>query len=72
MYPELLLYLATGSWLNLTIVRCSENEKSIIDPQKSDNAPYPNAEQELMKLLIKECNLHKKDHFLYQMYYIYS
>ena len=45
MYLELLLYLAIESCLNLTIVRWSTDEKSIIDPQKSNNAPNQNTEQ---------------------------
>ena len=43
MYPELFLYLAIGSCSNLTIVWWYEDEKSMIDPQKSNNAPYQNA-----------------------------
>ena len=43
----------------------------MIDMQKSDNAPYQNEEQECMKLLIKQYNLHKTNDFTYQMYYIY-
>ena len=39
--------------------------------QKSNNAPYQNAEQEWMKLLIKQYNLHETNDFPYQMYYIY-
>ena len=71
MYPELLLYLAIRSCYNLTIARCSANEKIIIDLQKSNTAPYQNAEQEWMKLLIKQYNLHETNSFSYQMYYIY-
>ena len=43
----------------------------MIDLQKSNNAPYQNAEQEWMKLLIKQYNLHETNDFPYQMYYIY-
>ena len=43
----------------------------MIDLQKSNNAPYQNAEQEWMKLLIKQYNLHEKNDFPYQIYYIY-
>ena len=39
MYPELLLYLATGSCLNYTIERGYTNEKSMIYLQKSNNSP---------------------------------
>ena len=56
----------------MTIARWSANEKSMIDLQKSNNAPYQNIEQEWMKLLIKQCNLHETNDFSYQMYYIYS
>ena len=72
MYTELLLYLVIGSCSNLTIARWSANEKSMIDPQKSNNAPYQNIEQECMKMLIKQYNIHEKNDFTYQMYYIYS
>ena len=71
MYPEILLYLAIGSCSNSTIARWYANEKSMIDMQKSNNAPYQNAEQERMKLLIKQYNLHKKNYFPYQIYFIY-
>ena len=71
MYPELLTYVAIVSCLNLTIARCSMNEKSMIDPQKSNNTPYQNAELEWMKLLIKRYNIHKTNDVPYQMYYIY-
>ena len=72
MYPELLLYLAIGGCSNLTITRWSVNGKSMIDLQKNISAPYQNMEQEWMKLLIKQYNLHKKNDPPYQMYYIYS
>ena len=42
MYPEILLYLAIGSCSNSTIARWSENKKSMIDMQKSNNSPYQN------------------------------
>ena len=71
MYPYLLLYLAICSCLNQTISRWSENEKSVIYLQKSNNATYQNTEQECMKLLIKKYNLHKTNDFTYQIYYIY-
>ena len=71
MYPELLLYLDIGSFSSLTIARWYANEKSMIDLQKSNNAPYQNSEQEWMKLLIKQYNLHETNDFPYQMYYIY-
>ena len=71
MYPELLLYLVIISCSNSTIVRWSVNEKSMIDLQKSNNYPYQNAEQEWIKLLIKQYNIHKKNYFPDQMYYIY-
>ena len=45
-------------------------KKSMIDLQKSNNASYKNAEQEYMKLIIKQYNLHKTNDFTYQMYYI--
>ena len=67
MYPELLLYLEIGSCSNLTITWWSGNEKSMIDMQKSNNAPYKNVEQEWMKLLIKQCNLNETNDFPYQM-----
>ena len=71
MYPELLIYLGTGSCSNLTIMRWYTNGKSIIDIQKSNNATYQNTEQEWTKLLIKQYILHKTNDFPYQMYYIY-
>ena len=71
MYPELLLYLAIVSCYNSKIARWYENERIMIDIQKSNNAPYQNAEQEWMKLLIKQYNLHETNDFPYQMYYIY-
>ena len=71
MYPELLLYLAIGSCLNVTIARWSANEKSMIAIQNSNNDPYQNIEQEWMKMLIKKYNLHETNYFPYQMYYIY-
>ena len=43
----------------------------MIDIQKSNNARYQHAEQEWMKLLIKKYNIHKKNDFPYEMYYIY-
>ena len=43
----------------------------MIDQQKSNNAPYQNTEQEWMKPLIKQYNLHEKNYFTYQKYYIY-
>ena len=72
MYPELLLYLAIGSCLNSTIVRWSVIKNSMIDLQNSNNAPYQNTEQEWMKLLIKQYNIHKTNDYTYQMYYIYG
>ena len=45
MYPELLLYLATGSCSNPTIAQWYANNKSMIDVQNSNNAPYQNIEQ---------------------------
>ena len=45
MYPELLLYLDIGSFSSLTIARWYANEKSMIDLQKSNNAPYQNVER---------------------------
>ena len=39
MYTELLLYLAIGSHSNLTISQWYANENSMIDMQKSNNAP---------------------------------
>ena len=71
MYPELLLYLVIRSFSNLIITRWSVIDKSMIDLQNINNAPYQNAEQEWMKLLIKQYNLHKTNDFPYQMYYIY-
>ena len=59
MYPELVLYLAISSCSDSKIARWSANEKSMIDLKKSNNAPYQNAEQEWMKLLIKKYNLHE-------------
>ena len=52
-------------------MRWSSNEKIMIDLQKSNNAPYQNSEQEWMKLLIKQYNLHETNDFPYQVYYIY-
>ena len=63
MYSEILLYLATGSCFNLKIARWSANKKSMIDLKKINNAPYQNAEQEWMSLLIKQYNI--------KMYYIF-
>ena len=71
IYTELLIYLAIGSCLNLTIAQCNVNEKSTIDLQKSNDTPYKNKEQEWMKLLVEQYNLHEKNDFPYQMYYIY-
>ena len=50
-----------------TCARWSANEKSMIDLQKSNVAPYQNAEQEWTKLLIKQYNLHETNDFTYQM-----
>ena len=72
MYPELLLYLAIRDCSNLTNTRWYANKKSMIDLQKSNNAPYQNAEQEWMKLLIKPYNPHETNDFPYKMYYIYG
>ena len=71
MYPELLIYLTIVSCSNSKIARWSANKKSIIDLHKSNNAPFQNIEQEWMKLLIKQYNIHETNDFLYQMYYIY-
>ena len=67
MYPELLIYLAIGSCLNSITARFYANEKSMIDLQKSNNAPYQNAEQEWTKLLIKQYNIHEAKYFPYQI-----
>ena len=72
MYREVLLYSDIGIFLNSTISRWSANKKSMIDLQKSNNASYQNVEQEWMKLLIKQYNLHETNYCPYQMYYIYS
>ena len=71
MYPKLLIYLEIESFSNQKIEWWSANEKSIIDMQKSNNAPYQNVEQEWIKLLIKQYNLHETNAFPYQIYYIY-
>ena len=67
MYTYVLLYLRIISCSSLIIVRWSANMKSMIDLQKSNNAPYQNIEQEWMKLLIKQYNIHETNDFPYQM-----
>ena len=67
MYSELLLYLEIRGFSNSKISWWSANETFMIDLQKSNNASYQNAEQEWMKLLIKQYNIHEKNDFPYPM-----
>ena len=70
MFPKLSPYLAIGSCLNSIITRWYASEKSMIDLQKINNAPYQNSEQELKKAVNQKIQ-NTQDKWFYLSYVLY-